>query len=163
MFAQGDDAVPIDLTRSIWVEPCISSLAMLMIVTCSIALTESGFPFGQMVELDGGQQLKWMPPLTQGRKNLVLPLPIIDFDGPPGNWGDVLRDKVVPLLQSGKKVAAFCAGSHGRTGTLLASLIAILEPGESDPVLAARTRHCAQAVETTCQKEAIAKLQQNQA
>jgi hypothetical protein len=123
-----------------------------------IPLTETGLPFGEMVEVDGSQPMKKMPPLTAGRKYQVLPLPIIDFQGPPANWGDVVRAKVVPLLASGKKVVAFCAGSHGRTGTLLASLIAILEPEAFYPIAVARKRHCSHAVETREQAEAIDKL-----
>jgi hypothetical protein len=123
-----------------------------------IPLTETGLPFGEMVEVDGSKPIRRMPPLTPGRKYQVLALPIVDFQGPPENWGDVLREKVLPLLASGKKVVAFCAGSHGRTGTLLASVIALIEPASVEPIAAARKRHCSHAVETREQAAAIDKL-----
>jgi protein-tyrosine phosphatase len=42
----------------------------------------------------------------------------------------------------------FCTASHGRTGTVIAGLIAMLEPETDDPIEAVRKRHCGQAVET---------------
>ncbi|HEY9774471.1 MAG TPA: hypothetical protein V6C81_11770 [Planktothrix sp.] len=123
-----------------------------------IPLTETGLPFGQMVKVTAPYALRKMPPLTPGRTYQVLPLPIVDFQGPPVGWGDILREKVVPLITSGKKVVAFCAGSHGRTGTLLASLIAIMEPRIKFPIQVARKRHCHHAVETVEQMEAIIRL-----
>jgi protein-tyrosine phosphatase len=46
---------------------------------------------------------------------------------------------------------------HGRTGTFLASLIALLEDDHTtpDPIAAVRERHCEQAVESVAQGEAI--------
>lgn len=120
-----------------------------------IPLTETGLPFGVMVAIDTADGVKHMPPLSAGKYYQVLPLPIIDFCGPPDNWVETLRDKVVPPLASGKKVVAFCAGSHGRTGTFLASLIALLEPDVADPIAAARERHCHHAVEMRVQAEAV--------
>ncbi len=81
----------------------------------------------------------------------VLHLPLIDFGGVPDDWADQLRQKVLPLLESGKTVLAHCVGSHGRTGTFLASLVALLEPKTRDPIAAVRRRHCLKAVETKAQ------------
>lgn len=78
-----------------------------------------------------------------------------DFGGVPSNWGDILREQIIPRLAAGRQILAFCAGSHGRTGTFLASLIAILEPNTRDPIAAARKRHCEHAVETRAQAEGI--------
>ncbi len=82
----------------------------------------------------------------------MMPLPMKDFGGVPDNWRDLLEGSVIPALRecnaAGKKVLAFCAGSHGRTGTLLASLIALLEPAIDDPIARARELHCAHCVET---------------
>jgi hypothetical protein len=83
----------------------------------------------------------------------VLP----DFGGVPDDWDVFLKDEILPRLESGQKLLAFCLGSHGRTGVFLASLIALLETPEQtpDPVAAVRQRHCEAAVETLAQAEAV--------
>lgn len=78
-----------------------------------------------------------------------------DFGGVPDNWGEILKTQIIPQLEAGRRILAFCAGSHGRTGTFLASLIALLEPTTRDPIAAARKRHCEQAVETRAQAQGI--------
>ncbi len=78
-----------------------------------------------------------------------------DFGGVPSDWGDILREQIIPKLEAGRKILAFCAASHGRTGTFAGSLIAILEPNTRDPIAAARKRHCERAVETLAQAEGI--------
>jgi hypothetical protein len=120
-----------------------------------IPLTETGLPFGEMVEVDAESRIPRLPPLAPGRKYQVLPLPIIDFQPLPANFPEVLAEKVVPLLVQGKRVVAFCAGSHGRTGTFLAQLIAILERRVKDPIRVARARHCRHAVETADQARSV--------
>jgi hypothetical protein len=62
---------------------------------------------------------------------------------------------VIPLLAESKKLLGFCMASQGRTGTWLASLVAILEPDTADPIAAIRQRHCQHAVETLAQAKAI--------
>jgi hypothetical protein len=96
-----------------------------------------------------------LPPLAFGGTYVLLHAALQDFGGVPDNWRDFLLQKVIPLLSTGKKVLAYCAGSHGRTGTLIASLIALLEPETADPIQAARERHCWKAVETREQGEGI--------
>ncbi len=93
--------------------------------------------------------------LYEGRE--VVPLPLVDFGGVPANWRELLEEQVVPRLVAGDDLLAFCAGSHGRTGTFLASLIALLETPEEtpDPIAAVRERHCVKAVETRKQAEGI--------
>ena len=90
-----------------------------------------------------------------GRSYQILAAPLADYGGVPVEWGNFLRKQVIPLLESGKRVLAFCMGSHGRTGCFLASLIAILEPETPDPIAAVRERHCPRAVESRAQAEAI--------
>lgn len=87
----------------------------------------------------------------------ILAAPMRDFGGVPPGWESFLLEEVIPLLAEGERLLAFCAGSHGRTGTFLASLIAILETSEEtpDPIEAVRERHCHQAVETRAQAEGI--------
>jgi hypothetical protein len=71
------------------------------------------------------------------------------------NWRESLESEVIPRLKAGLTLIGFCIGGHGRTGTLIASLIALLEPETDDPIAAARERHCRKAVETRAQAEGI--------
>lgn len=89
--------------------------------------------------------------------HIVVPLHLKDFGGVPSNWRELLEEQIVPRLGDDLPLLAFCAGSHGRTGTFLASLIALLETPEEtpDPIAAVRERHCHEAVETRAQAEAI--------
>ena len=92
-----------------------------------------------------------------GRHFEVLSLYLQDYGGVPDTWGAALQ-YLIDRLREGKKTLAYCVGGHGRTGTLLASLIALLEPEVEDPVAEARTRHCSHAVESEGQIKGIFKL-----
>jgi hypothetical protein len=124
-----------------------------------IPLTSVPFKFGSSHRIDvnssGVGQLQVLPQLEHGREYRVLAAPLVDFGGVPAGWESLLRNQVIPLLQGGRTLLAFCMGSHGRTGTFLASLIALLEPKIVDPIAAARQRHCERSVETTAQAEAV--------
>jgi hypothetical protein len=85
-------------------------------------------------------------------------LPLTDFGGVPSNWREIVEGKIIPLLQGGCVPAVFCHAGHGRTGTLLASLVALLE-GPRDPIQTVRERYCLSAVETHDQAEAVFALQ----
>ncbi|MDO8600053.1 MAG: hypothetical protein Q7R73_00325 [bacterium] len=81
--------------------------------------------------------------------------PIRDFSVPdPDDWVLFIA-RVADELKQGRRILAFCAGGHGRTGTFLASLIAVLEPRIKDPVGVARGRYCGHAVETHEQIKAV--------
>jgi protein-tyrosine phosphatase len=73
---------------------------------------------------------------------------IRDFAPPGEGYVDFLKEKVIPELESGMRVLIFCTASHGRTGTVIAGLIAMLEPETDDPIEAVRKRHCGKSVET---------------
>ncbi len=77
-----------------------------------------------------------------------------DYGGVPKDWKKFLG-LVIQRLNKEEKLLAFCHGSHGRTGTFLASLIALVEPGVQDPVKEARRRHCKKSVESEEQVKAI--------
>lgn len=62
---------------------------------------------------------------------------------------------LVPFLCAGKRVLVFCMGGHGRTGTVLAALKAMLEPDTEDPIADVREAYCQKAVETDLQAEAV--------
>ncbi len=87
----------------------------------------------------------------------LFELELPDFGGVPSDWRDRLELFVLPRLLAGDTMLAYCSASHGRTGTFLASLIALLESEDDtpDPVLAVRQRHCGHAVETIAQVEGI--------
>jgi protein-tyrosine phosphatase len=93
---------------------------------------------------------------TPGPK-IILWYPLQDFGGAPEDWRQYLETEVIPLLRTGKKLAVFCYAGHGRTGMLLASLIALLEDQMEtpDPIAALRERYCHEAVETTAQEAAV--------
>jgi len=96
-------------------------------------------------------------PFALGRAYRVIGCPLRDFGGVPAGWGEFLEGVILPELAAGRRLLAFCMGSHGRTGTFLASLIALLESAAEtpDPIAAARKRHCERAVETRAQAEAV--------
>jgi protein-tyrosine phosphatase len=87
----------------------------------------------------------------------VLPAIIPDYHPPGPEIAGFLRDQLIPELEAGKRVVVFCLGSHGRTGTVIAGLIALLEP-ETDPITAVRERHCGKAVETREQAQWVRDL-----
>lgn len=122
-----------------------------------LALTETKLEFGRWYHKPKGRGGSYidMPPLEQSVEYHILAAPLTDFGGVPANWGAFLKAEVIPLIKSGRKLLAFCQGSHGRTGTLLASLIALMEPKCKDPIAAARFRHCPHCVETVAQATAV--------
>lgn len=65
---------------------------------------------------------------------------------------------IADLLKQGNKLLMYCIGSHGRTGSMLAMLIAHMEPEIEDPVAEARKRHCKKSVESFSQIEGIFKF-----
>ncbi len=94
-------------------------------------------------------------PAAIGQRVSILACPWQDFGPPPPGFEHFLRNTVIPELEAGKKILVYCIGSHGRTGTFLASLVALLEPETLDPIAAVRTRHCHHAVETRQQAEFV--------
>jgi hypothetical protein len=84
----------------------------------------------------------------------IRPAELPDFGGVPANWGQII-DELVAELQRGTHLMFHCVAGHGRTGTMLASLICVMEPDTKDPIAAARQRYCSHAVETTAQAEGI--------
>lgn len=95
-------------------------------------------------------------PFAFGRRYEILAAPLRDFGGVPEGWSEFV-ESVCDELALGRRILTFCMGGHGRTGTMLASLIAVLETAKEtpDPIAAARERHCERAVETLAQCEAI--------
>ena len=71
----------------------------------------------------------------------------------------VLVDTVVAALSEGKTVEVACAAGHGRTGTLVAGILATVEKlGAKDTLIALRARYCVNAVETHKQEVMLYEL-----
>lgn len=100
-----------------------------------------------------GERIPEMP-IELGPR-LVLRVPLVDFGGVPDNWKEVLTEHVVPLLETQRRLTFFCHAGHGRTGTILASLVALLEPRVVDPIATVRMRYCRYAIETLEQATAV--------
>jgi hypothetical protein len=92
--------------------------------------------------------------LHWGQRVSVIDAELPDRGGVPKNWPDFIQ-QIAAHIQQGGLVCAYCIGSHGRTGTFGASLIAIMEPDVEDPIAAIRERHCEEAVESMAQATAI--------
>jgi hypothetical protein len=91
----------------------------------------------------------------------VIDATLVDRGGVPDGWGKFIEN-MAGIIRDGKKIVAFCIGSHGRTGCFGASLIAVMEPEVDDPIAAIRQRHCHHAVESKEQAEAIFALKGKQ-
>lgn len=85
----------------------------------------------------------------------ILFLPLKDMSGVAKSWKHHM-ELLAKRVDSGNYFhVAWCTGGHGRTGTLGASLIALLEPSISNPIQAIRNRYCHEAVETLGQVKGI--------
>jgi len=86
----------------------------------------------------------------------VHPVFMQDLGGVPIDWQDRVK-AVLGRIMRGASAHIFCDGGKGRTGTMLASLVALAESHRStpDPIAAVRERYFHGAVETIEQAEAI--------
>lgn len=90
-----------------------------------------------------------------GQRITYLFWPWRDQDSPQPKFLVFLENVIIPELKAGKKILVYCTGGHGRTGTFLATLIALLEPEVEDPVATLRSRYCEEAVESQAQYDYI--------
>lgn len=99
---------------------------------------------------------------TVGIPDLIKPLwPFVTITWP--DYGTVnqvyygrLIDVAVKYLRDGKTVEVACAAGHGRTGTLLAGIIATVENLDAKTTIdSLRTRYCKEAVESYGQESMI--------
>ena len=89
-----------------------------------------------------------------GAAKLVISCALQDHGGVPANWATFLKETVIPYAEK-YTLIAWCVGSHGRTGCLIASLAALKLPEVADPIAWAREHHCKRAVESKAQAEAV--------
>jgi hypothetical protein len=136
---------------TMYLEPGDLSLVDVLVPLTGVAEYE----FGTTYTVTSEQQPSGITALEPGRSYTMLVGRLPDFGGVPDNWEWFLRSRVIPLLADGKRLLGFCMASQGRTGTWLASLVAVLEPDTADPIAAIRQRHCQHAVETLAQAKAI--------
>jgi hypothetical protein len=88
---------------------------------------------------------------------IVMWFPIRDMTAPDPTRLRVNAQRILDFARTGAKVAFWCVGSHGRTGTVLATCIGLAEPDVVDPIAETRTRHCKHAIETNAQEICIFK------
>lgn len=89
-----------------------------------------------------------------GFRGAVYYIPIKDYSVLPKDVEAFFVDKILNIIKSGKRIAIFCVGGHGRTGYFTSLLLGKL--GIDDPIEYMRARYCYSAVETNSQVEAIA-------
>lgn len=117
---------------------------------------------GMYLKPDDLKPFDLLVPLTQyqafgfGQRYQVFACPLVDFGGVPREFRWAL-DEIIKELKAGKRILVYCDGGMGRTGTVLASLVAILESETAtpDPIKAVRERYCPVAVETIAQAQAV--------
>ena len=86
--------------------------------------------------------------------------PLMDCGGIPegGIFGKNVLDPLIDWAKKGERVPFFCMGGHGRTGTVLACLVAKLMPEVEDPIRWVRKHYCKDAIESVEQVKYILKL-----
>lgn len=89
-----------------------------------------------------------------GKRYQILALPMEDFGGATGNFASHIAS-IAEELRRGTRMLIFCDGGMGRTGTVLSSLVALMEPQVQDPIAAIRERYFNGAVETYAQVSAV--------
>ena len=94
---------------------------------------------------------------ASGFRGEILYYPIGDLDILPGDVLDRLVTDVVDRLHSGKRVAMFCIGGHGRTG-YAAACVLFRYGAADDPVGFLRDHYSPAAVETYQQAQAVARF-----
>lgn len=87
-----------------------------------------------------------------------LHYPMEDMEGVPADWNEFVAEIDNYMKTRKLPILVYCDGGCGRTGTLLASLIARAEPETEDPLAAVRERFREDAVETLDQAKAIFRI-----
>jgi protein-tyrosine phosphatase len=138
------------------------------VVTCSALLSKTRLEpptpdFGIYLHVGWKHILgaSWTNGSYLKRLAMDRPYPALIVDWPDGGVIPVqqvadLVETCLSKLRQGKQIDIGCHGAHGRTGTLLACLIARIEHLDGAVALAeVRKRYCRWAVETTVQENCI--------
>lgn len=91
---------------------------------------------------------------TEGYLGVVYGMAFPDRGVLPRKVHNRLCGAILEEAKAKQRVGFYCTGGHGRTGTILASLIAMIEKPE-DPIEVARKRYCEEAVESKVQAELV--------
>ena len=117
-------------------------------------LVLQGPAFDVRVGLDAGmapthQRLPWVP-----GHEVYFPIDNMRAPTDPAEFGRMIT-WLLEQIRAGARVHVGCIGGHGRTGMVLAALVAKAKTGvpSSDPIGYARARYCKKAVETDEQIE----------
>lgn len=103
--------------------------------------------------LDGFEKGDELPP-WEGR--FIVRFPIRDGDVPSTDKLKKLVDWIGEELAKGKKFHIGCFAGHGRTGTVLAAIVAKVD-GEKDAIRWLRENYCKKAVESKKQVDMLVK------
>lgn len=106
-----------------------------------------------LILLDDFQRGIFLPP-WEGR--FQIRFPIRDGDAPDPKKLDKLVDWIGGELAKGKKFHIGCFAGHGRTGTVLAAIVAKVH-GEPDAIKWLRKNYCKKAVESHAQVDMLVK------
>lgn len=95
------------------------------------------------------QRLPWVP-----GHEVYYPIDNMRAPTDPAEFGRMIV-WLLSMIRTGARVHVGCIGGHGRTGLVLAALVARADVGvpSSDPIGYARARYCKKAVETKEQIE----------
>lgn len=103
------------------------------------------------------RSMKVQETLPWERQTIQVLYPITDMHCPSNSKSFIqLVDWAVEQLQQGKTVHAGCIGGHGRTGTFLAALWAVVN-NDKDAIEAVRKAYCVKAVESSSQVQFLVK------
>lgn len=69
----------------------------------------------------------------------------------------MLVDTVVEVLAGGGSVHIGCIGGHGRTGMMIAAVVATIGGITDDPITWVRTNYCGKAIESAAQEKYLVK------
>jgi hypothetical protein len=104
----------------------------------------------------------WSMPATPAFGDLrdVVYWPWPDMKAPPMNGQTFERiAAILAMRDAGKTIEVACFGGHGRTGTLVAILAALIEGWDADDAVhLLRKRYCRRAVETAEQEQFVVEM-----
>jgi hypothetical protein len=104
-----------------------------------------------------GEMVRGHFPWEPGPSPVQFKFPIQDMGVPKDTVSfKRMAEWLAAQLTAGKRVHIGCLGGHGRTGTLMAAIMA--ELGEKDPIIWVRKAHCKKAVESSEQVTMLVKL-----
>lgn len=110
----------------------------------NIFLAFNRVPEGVLLYSDGVKV-----PRNEGAEAIVM-WDVLDGHAPDFGW-DEMEALIVKYLRQGKRVAISCFGGHGRTGTIIAALVAkyhvASEAADFDPITFVREAICPKCVE----------------